>query len=110
MDWLRAAGTVLRSPDGQPPVSLSSSRLALREVREIGLPAVFLDFGEALLYLDGQLFSLRDMRAAKGAPGVLPAPLPSQVLDCGVGIEFGWRHLGGCACRFCWGRGEQRAA
>jgi hypothetical protein len=110
MNWSRASSGLSRETSGVTPSSQRLPLLALREVRESGLPAVFLDFGEALLYLDGQLFSLRDVGERAGAAGPLPPPLPPQVLDCGVGIEYGWRHLAGCACHLCWGHEQERAA
>ena len=40
--------------------------------------------------------------------------LPAQVLERGIGIEFGWRHLAGCDCDRCrsgeWSVTRQRAA
>jgi hypothetical protein len=108
MDWSRAPSALTLEPSRATRGRQRLPLLALREVRKSGLPAVFLDFGEALLYLDGQLFSLRDMSACAG--GFLPPPLPSQILDCGVGIEYGWRHLEGCGCRLCWGKEQERAA
>lgn len=110
MDWSRAPSTSTYDLGGLAPDRRHAPLLALREVREIGLPAIFLDYGEALLYLDGQLFSLRDVRGPEMTSGVLPAPLPDQVLDCGVGIEYGWRHVAGCACGLCCDHSEERAA
>lgn len=78
-----------------------SPLLALGEVRECGSPAVFMDYGEALLYMDGHLFSLREIKGEPGHALLLPPPLPPQVLESGVGLEYGWRHLAGCNCRFC---------
>jgi hypothetical protein len=78
--------------------------LTLREVRESRLPAVFFDYGEALLYLDDQLFSLERVDGNGHGPGkvaFIPSPMPRQVLESGVGIEHGWRHADGCRCRFC---------
>ena len=92
-------------------VAKGSSRsplLDLREVRESGLPAVFLDYGEVLLYMDERLFSLHDANGPAD-PRRLPPPLPTQILETGVGIEYGWRHFSGCSCRFC-GHREAAAA
>ena len=83
-------------------------RLTLREVREAGLPAMFMDYGEVLLYLDGDLYSLEDARGT-GQHTQLPPPLPSQVLETGVGLEYGWRHLSGCRCRCCASPGQEAA-
>ena len=77
----------------------SAVRLSLDEVREIGKTAFFFDFGEALMYLDGELFDIRDRRAVLPS-GALPK-LPPEVLESGVGIEYGWRHTRGCACHLC---------
>ena len=79
---------------------LSPVPLSLAEVRETGLPALLLDFGESLLYLDGEIFEVD----ASGAPlpvGAAPIPLPAVILATGVGIDYGWHHARHCACRFC---------
>jgi hypothetical protein len=69
-------------------------------VRRIGRPALFLDWGETLLFRDGTLFDVH--AAADGlALAYPPEELPAQVLDAGVGIDYGWRHLTGCDCRLC---------
>jgi hypothetical protein len=74
--------------------------LTLEEVRESGLPAFFVDFGESLLYKRGQLFEVRDRDAWR--PEVLSrVPLPAEVLATGVGIDSSWRHAARCACRYC---------
>jgi len=83
--------------------SLSRVVLSLDEVRAAGRPAFFVDWGEALLFDDGQLFEVRDLAAARRAGG-RPEPLPAQVLEAGVGIEYGWRHSAGCDCRACQAR------
>ena len=72
-------------------------RLSAEEVLASGRPALFDDFGERLLFVDGQLFDLRAAGLSPdGAP--LPEPLPERVLRAGVGIELGWRHARGCDC------------
>jgi hypothetical protein len=78
----------------------SRALLSLDEVRASGLPAYFFDYSEELLHLDGQLFDLRDVEAAERA-GVDPLPLPREILENGVGLEYGWRHIAGCACHYC---------
>ena len=86
--------------------SVSGTPFSLSEVRRIGRPALFLDWGETLLFRDGILYDLHgtlDERAVADPPEILPA----QVLENGVGIEYGWRHLGGCDCPGCC---ERRAA
>ena len=45
--------------------------LCLAEVRESGLPALLLDFGEALLYLDGEIFEV-DASLRPSARGLSP--------------------------------------
>jgi hypothetical protein len=85
--------------DGAPGAR-SRALLSLDEVRASGLPAYFYDYSEELLYLDGQLFDLRDAEVAERA-GVDPLPLPREILENGVGLEYGWRHVAGCACRHC---------
>jgi hypothetical protein len=84
----------------------SRALLSLEEVRESDLPAFFFDYDEHLLYLDGELFDLGDGEATWMA-GSHPLPLPHQILEEGVGIEFGWRHTANCACRFCGKRAPQ---
>ena len=60
-----------------------------------GLPAVYQDFGEHLLYRDGSIFD-----AAHGAPAETPI-LKVDSLDETVGLEYGWRHASGCTCAYC---------
>jgi hypothetical protein len=81
-------------------VDRSHSLLSLDEVRASGRPAFFLDYGEALLFIDGELFDLQDGGAALQAGGD-PLPLPRDVLEHGVGIEYGWRHTARCDCDVC---------
>jgi len=83
------------------PVTRSRARLSIEEVRESGLPAYFFDHGEHLLYLDGELYDLEERDAALRA-GSQPRPLPHQILEDGVGVEYGWRHAAGCVCPHCW--------
>ena len=78
----------------------SRALLSLDEVRASALPAYFYDYSEELLYLGGELFDLRDVEAAERA-GVDPLPLPREILKNGVGLEYGWRHVAGCACHCC---------
>jgi hypothetical protein len=74
--------------------------LSLQEVREMRRAALFFDFGDALLYLDDALFDIRS-RETGTLDGIRPLPLPHQVLEAGVGIEHGWRHVTGCDCECC---------
>jgi hypothetical protein len=80
--------------------SLSHVLLTLDEVRAAGRRAFFVDWGESLLYDEGQLFDVREIATARQA-GRRPAPLPAKVLEAGVGIEYGWRHTAGCDCCVC---------
>jgi hypothetical protein len=68
-------------------------RLSAEEVLASGRPALFDDFGECLLFVDGQLLNLR--AAGPSPDGAL---LPERVLPAAVGIEVGWRHARGCDC------------
>ena len=83
----------------------SGTRLSLDEVRESGLPAYFFDHGEHLLYLNDEIFDLEERDASLRANS-RPRPLSRQILEDGVGIEFGWRHAAGCVCPHCWRRGH----
>lgn len=99
-----------RTSLSRPPRShgLSSVLLSLDEVQAIGLPAYFSDHGEHLMYLDGELYDLRgdDLRTAGAMrkPGSRPPALPHRILEDGVGIEYGWRHVAECGCPYCWRR------
>ncbi len=73
--------------------------MSLDEVMESGLPALFLDYGELLVYLEGDLFGVRAGDEAHAQPVLVP--LPPGILKRGLGVEYGWRHLVGCACCFC---------
>ena len=77
--------------------------LSLQEVRASGLPAFYTDHGERLLYMDGELYDLRDTDGEWQA-GSRPLPLPRHVLEDGVGVEFGWWHSHDCTCPLCWKR------
>lgn len=94
-DWPGPQRTASRLQRPRSPVPLS-----LAEVRESGLPALLLDFGEALLYLEGEIFEV-DASLAPLHVGSRPVPLPAVILAKGVGIDYGWHHAGHCACRFC---------
>jgi hypothetical protein len=91
----------VRIPITKGAVSLSGRRaLSLAQVRSVGLPAVYLRFGDALLYLDETLFDLNE--PDPGSPTLFcPPVLDATILQRAVGIEFGWRHALGCRCRFC---------
>lgn len=87
----------------------SGARLSLEEVRAIGLPAYFSDHGERLLYQNGELFDLGDQDGV-GSASHRRKPLPRQILEAGVGIEYGWRHTAGCSCPYCWKRAHADGA
>jgi hypothetical protein len=74
-------------------------RLTLAEVVASGLPALLVEHGDALLYLDGRLYNALDWMTSGDTK--LPEPLPAQILETGVGIEYGWRHAATCRCRYC---------
>jgi len=100
--------------EGGAPYARSRALLSLDEVRASNMPAYFYDYSEELLYLDGELFDLREVETAERA-GATPLPLPHEILDNGVGLEYGWRHVAGCVCHYCWQRsgkptGETRRA
>lgn len=71
-------------------------RLSLEDVVAAGLPAVYQDFGEHLLYRDGTIFD----SAGTGPAGEHPV-LELESLNDAVGLEFGWRHASGCGCGYC---------
>jgi hypothetical protein len=78
----------------------SDAKLLLEEVRASGVPAYFFDHGERLLFLDGEIYDLREVGTAARA-GTNPTPLPHAILENGVGLEYGWRHIADCACPHC---------
>jgi hypothetical protein len=79
--------------------ALSPVNLSLKEVRAFGLPAYFLDYGEALVYRDEKIFEAEELESF--ADDGEPDPLPAVVLETGVGIEYGWRHACPCQCPLC---------
>lgn len=62
--------------------------------------AVFQEFGDLLLYLDGRVFVLRGVDP-HAHPHVTPPVLDPSALMHAVGIETGWRHAEGCDCDLC---------
>ena len=94
--------------EGAAPRARSRALLSLDEVRAIDLPAYFYDYSEELLYLDGELFDLREVEAAERA-GADPLPLPRELIETGVGLEYGWRHVADCVCHYCWQRSHAAA-
>jgi hypothetical protein len=79
---------------------VSGRCLSLDEVTGLGEPALFLDYGETLLYEDGVVYDLHETLAG-GAGAYPPERLPAQVLEHPTGIEYGWHHLLGCVCPVC---------
>ncbi len=78
-------------------------RLTFEEVLAAGRPAVYRQFGDHLLFVDGRLFDVRRPEA----PTPIDVGTPSRALDehehsrLSVGIEYGWRHAAGCPCSYC---------
>lgn len=93
-------GSAARRRELARPGACSRAQLLLEEVRESGVPAYFFEYGEHLMYLDGELYDLSDVEAAADS-GAHPLPLPRQILENGVGLEYGWRHKAGCVCPHC---------
>lgn len=88
-----------RSASGER-AGLTHRLLSLEDVRASGLPAFYTDHGERLLYMDGELYDLRDTDGEWQA-GSRPSPLPHRILEDGIGVEFGWWHAHDCTCSFC---------
>jgi hypothetical protein len=83
----RSVKSIKKRPD--------TPRLSLEDVMAAGLPAVYEEHGEHLVYRDGCIFE---------APAAGTAEEPILTLDRAtamIGLEFGWRHVAGCACRLC---------
>jgi len=85
--------------------SRGKHRLSLEEVLQAGLPAVYQQYGDRLLYLDGRIFDAADPRALAEI-ALMVTGAATQV----VGVEFGWRHASDCCCQFCLKRTADRAA
>lgn len=95
MDNERRVETVLTGP--------RSRRLSLAEVVNAGLPAVYQQYGEQLLYVDGRIFDASD----PSSPAEI-ALIAAGEADQAVGLEFGWRHSGDCSCLLCSSDGPTR--
>ncbi len=81
-------------------------RLSFREVVGSGQPAVYRQFGDSLLFVDGTLFDVR----TPGSPIKLGLKLPPDdphFARRAVGIEYGWRHALHCPCDVCRPRGSR---
>lgn len=79
--------------------------LSLGDVLQAGLPAVYLGYGDRLLFMDGTIYDATDPHA--------PEAILRDVVDnpaLAVGFEFGWRHAPGCVCSFCAARPAQATA
>ncbi len=85
---------------GRIPARPGRRRLSFEEVVAAGRPAVFSDFGDSLLYLDGKVFVLREADLPAD-PAVLPPVLDMRAMVRAVGIETGWRHAEDCDCDVC---------
>lgn len=74
--------------------------LSFKQVIASGRPAVYSQFGDALLFMDGVFFDVLD----PGSPTELWRKMPPNdpgVANRAIGIEYGWRHMSGCPCDFC---------
>ena len=79
-------------------------RLSLADVVSVGLPAVYQQFGDQLIYMDGSIFDASDPSLIAEIVNV------ADESDRAVGLEFGWRHADGCSCLVCSNdRPEERA-
>ncbi len=76
--------------------SRARHRLSLVDVMNVGLPAVYAQFGERLIYEDGRIYDARDPSALTEIP--LTAADRSGLA---VGLEYGWKHAGDCDCSLC---------
>jgi hypothetical protein len=89
-------------PDGRlvekmlAEASRARRRLSLADVVNAGLPAVYQQYGEQLIYLDGRIFDASD----PSSPAETSLLVEGDA-DQAVGVEFGWRHAGDCSCPFC---------
>jgi hypothetical protein len=91
---------MLRQVVRNVPARPGRRRLTFDEVLECRRPAVFQDFGDWLLYLDGQVYILRDVDP-RDDPEATPPVLDSRYLAHPAGIETGWRHSHDCDCELC---------
>lgn len=71
-------------------------RLSLADVVSAGRPAVYQQYDERVLFIDGRIFDASD-------PGLLAKISLDMTGDsrATVGLEFGWRQAVGCSCPFC---------
>jgi hypothetical protein len=85
--------------------SRAKRRLSLEEVFEAGLPAVYQQYGDRLLYMAGRIFDASDPSSLAEIPLIV-----AGAAEQAVGVEFGWRHDGDCPCLFCSKRPADEAA
>jgi hypothetical protein len=85
--------------------SRAKCRLSFAEVLEAGLPAVYQQYGEQLLFMDGKIYDASDSSSLAEIPLIV-----ASAADQAVGLEFGWRHQGDCSCLFCSKRPVHEAA
>jgi hypothetical protein len=85
--------------------SRAKRRLSFEEVLEAGLPAVYQQYGDRLLYMDGRIFDASDPSSLAEIPLIV-----AGAAEQAVGVEFGWRHAGDCPCLFCSKRSADEAA
>ena len=71
-------------------------RLSLVDVMNVGLPAVYSQFGERLIYEDGRIYDARDPSSLTEIP-LTAADRSGEA----VGLEYGWKHAGDCGCHLC---------
>jgi hypothetical protein len=76
------------------------TRLSFEQILQGQLPAIFVDYGEHILFFDGRVFDFGDKDRAHGL-SLCPSVLDATLLKGCIGIEYGWRHADGCRCRFC---------
>jgi hypothetical protein len=85
--------------------SRAKRRLSFEEVLEAGLPAVYQQYGDRLLYMDGRIFDASDPSSLAEIPLIV-----AGAAEQAVSVEFGWRHAGDCPCLFCSKRSADEAA
>ena len=91
------------------PSRLGRRRLSFEEVVASGRTAVFQEFGDLLLYLEGTVFILKDADPPSDVQATTPVLEPRALVHA-VGFESGWRHAAGCDCPVCAADVHLRAA
>ena len=82
------------------PVRLGRKRLTFDEVVENRRVALFHEFGDSLLYIDGEVFVLQGADLF-GHPDATLLVLDARSVVSAVGFETGWHHARDCDCRAC---------